>query len=411
MSCKREIIQSNHFSSLSDTLILKTERIKGFEMFDAGAGRIYFQDTTNEYYFSHVFPQNTSDIKVAFQYIDSKPLIYERYKKGEMKTVQFLSDVRNNKIDTLNAPSFLENTLSIMSGIFNDERVFIVDQNNNKDFRDDSIRHYQKIDWNTIDNLIKCKFNIYNGEKMIVDSTWVNIGTLHDDELLFFVSHHLISTFSIDKDKYQIGIFDDQSNFAYDNPIIALISQNRIKKDSLLNSEMFNIGEYLKLSNQYFRFEDITNDGSLVTLVKEKDVSNKFGTQIGFIAPDFTGVSIDGDSISFRDYKGKYLLLINVTSCWSEIMSYNYYKDLTVKYKGKLEFLGIDNAPIYLQQNIKDLNLSGKFIIADDNNFSIQENYRQDFCSRTCFSINPEGRIVDKFEIFDWKKSLSKHFE
>jgi hypothetical protein len=33
--------------------------------------------------------------------------------------------------------------------------------------------------------------------------------------------------------------------------------------------------------------------------------------------------------------------------------------------------------------------------------------YRPEFCSRTCFLINPDGRIIDRFEIFDWKSHIA----
>ena len=57
-----------------------------------------------------------------------------------------------------------------------------------------------------------------------------------------------------------------------------------------------------------------------------------------------------------------------------------------------------------------DFKLKGQFIIAEDNNTLIQKNYRPDYCSRICFLINPTGRIVTKFEISDWEKSLPDFF-
>jgi len=155
---------------------------------------------------------------------------------------------------------------------------------------------------------------------------------------------------------------------------------------------------------------DVSNDGKLVTLVKVKDVSNKIGTQVGFIAPDFNCHSIQGDSISLKDYKGKYLLLINVSACWSEVSSYKCFMDLTETFKNKFEFIGIDDSPIALRNNIKDFKISSRFVIASDNPM-IRNKYRPEFCSRTCFLIDPDGRIIDNFEIFDWKTVLKTHFQ
>jgi len=245
---------------------------------------------------------------------------------------------------------------------------------------------------------------------MTEDSSWVNIGADGSGQLLFFVAHHLEANFSFDDQSYQIGLVNGAPfiRFCFESPILALTAQPGIKKDTLFEADLLKKGEYLKLKDTYYRFADISNDGKKIFLVKENDFSSKIGTQAGMLAPDFRCKSLDGDSIRFRDYKGKYLLLINVSGCWSKESSYKCYKDLTEAYKGKLEFLGIDKSPVFLSNNIKDLKLTGKFINANENNEI--EVFRPEYCSRTCFLINPDGRIIDKFEIFDWKPILEKLF-
>jgi peroxiredoxin len=297
-----------------------------------------------------------------------------------------------------------------MSGKIGNDKIFIVDENNNKDFRDDSVRPYQKMDWFTTRRLIKCKYKIFNGTELVKDSSWINIGKSDNGDLSTVITHHLESSFSLDNQSYQVGIVSSQSNFGFDNivdkPILALMSQNGVKKDTLLESELIKKGEYLKLGNGYYRFDHVTNDGEYITLVKEKDFNSKIGTQVGMISPDFTCRSMDGDSISLKNYTGKYLLLVNVSACWSRISSYKCYKDLAESCNGKFEYLCIDNSPNFLRQNIKDLNLTGKFIIAGENKL-IKKYFRPDFCSRTCFLIDPKGRLIDKFEIFSWKSHLA----
>ncbi len=408
IGCSPKKEQVNHFSSSNDTIILKAEKVKGLGVFSAGAGEIYFKDTIEEYDYPVIFPKNITDIKLAWQYVDMKPFEYGYSKKGEFDKSTFLKYVSAMKIDTFNIPSIKDNSISIMSGRRGNDTIFIVDENNNKDFRDDSVRLYYKMDWKTTSKLIKCKYKIYNGQKMVEDSSWVNIGNMGNKELLFFVSHHLESTFSIDNKNYQIGVVDRQSNFCFDEPILALTSQNGIKKDTLLEKDLLKKGECLKIKDTYYRFDEISNDGKFITLIKEKDFNNIVGTQVGMLAPDFNCHSIDGDFISLKDYKGKYFLLINVSACYSEKSSYECYKELTETYNGKFDFLGIDNSPVTLRNNIRTLNLSGKFAIVDEN--VMLKAYRPEFCSRTCYLINPEGRIVDKFKIFDWKSNLANTF-
>ncbi|NJK96135.1 MAG: hypothetical protein HC905_15590 [Bacteroidales bacterium] len=159
----------------------------------------------------------------------------------------FLKENFPCKIDTGRIPSIKDNSVCIMSGRQGKDTIFIVDENNNKDFRDDPVRLYKEMDWKTTSGLIKCQYNVYNGHEMVKDSSWVNLGTLGDSELWFFVSHHLESTFSVDNQIYTIGVVDEQSKFCFDDPVIALISQNGIKKDTLLETEILKKESILNL--------------------------------------------------------------------------------------------------------------------------------------------------------------------
>lgn len=51
-----------------------------------------------------------------------------------------------------------------------------------------------------------------------------------------------------------------------------------------------------------------------------------------------------------------------------------------------------DGAPVY---------------IVDENG---NQDYREDFCSRVCFLIDPNGQVLDRFEIADWRQTLAEHF-
>ncbi len=408
--CNSKSKQVNHFTSLNDTIILVTDKIKGNGIFQGEACEMIFKDTTERYLYPVLFPKNIKDIKLAYQHIDFKPFKYKFLKNDTSDNLaNFLKENYPPKIDTLNLPTLKENYICIMSGRIGQDTIFIVDENGNQDFRDDSVRHYKKIDWESTSGLIKCKHIIYNGKGRVKDSSWVDIGFVMNGEWFYSVPQHLVSNFSIDSQDYQVGIKDSQMDFCFDSPIMALLAENGIKKDTLLVSDLLSKGEYLKLKNSYYRFENVSNDGKYITLIREKDFDSKIGVQVGMKAPDFNCPSIDGNSASLSEYKGKYLLLINVTGCWSKVSSYECYKNITETYKGKIEFLGIDNSLEILRQNIKNLKLTGRFIIADNNQI-IQKAFRPSYCSRTCFLINPEGRIIDKFEIFDWKSNLGKIF-
>lgn len=414
ISCNNFKTNDNKFSSSDKILNLETTKHKGCGLFEPSTGSLYFQKPS-ENHFGLVFklPQGIDSIKIATKLLDIKPSIYKSFKNGG-DTASFNYSVTKFNIDTANIPKqeIKQNYLSILKGNINDSTIIIVDQNNNRDFTDDPIRAIEPMQWKSIKSLIDFNYEIFNDSVIVAAHSWANIGqSKKNDNLLCFVSHFVSSKFSIDDNSYTIAVSDGQWNCSFDEISIAIIEENGIKKDTLITQDYLKRGEYLKLGNQYYKFEDISNDGSKIKLIKEDNFENKIGTQVGMIAPNFTSKSLAGNIISLNDYKGQFLLIANLTGCWSKISSYQHYKDITESLKGKINFIGIDNSTESLPINIKNLELSGQFIFAEENNDEIQKYYRPDFSSRTCFLINQEGRVLDKFEISEWKKSLMNHFK
>jgi peroxiredoxin len=413
-SCNNLKTNDNKFSSSDKIIKLETIKHKGCGLFVPSAGFLHFQEPPKNYLgLEFKLPNNIDSIKIATTILDIKPVIYRNFKNGG-DTASFNYSVTKFSIDTASIPKqeIKQNYLSIIRGFINDSTIIIVDQNNNRDFTDDTIRAIKPMQWKSEKSLIGFNYQIFNGSKVVPAFSWVNIGESKGNSgLVSFVSQYVSSTFSIDDNSYTLAVSDGQWNCSFDEITIALVEENGIKKDSLITPDYLKRGEYLKLGSQYYRFENISNDGSRITLIKEDNFESKIGTQIGMIAPDFTTKSITGNVISSKDFKGQYLLLSNLTGCWSKISSYQHYKDMTEYLNGKLNFVGIDNSTESLLTNIKNLNLPGQFTFAEQNKGNIQKFYRPDFSSRTCFLINPTGRIIDKFEISDWKSALSKHFK
>ncbi len=397
-----------------DTLILEAKKLKGYGLFKRSYTPLNCKEISENDELNKVIPQDISKLEYGFEHVDFKAWSYENLKKKKHKYLPtFLKKFYPSKIDTANVPLDVDNTIKVIIGQKGEDKIFILDQNNNNDFRDDSIRVLKKIVFGVPalqPQPLKCHYQIYNGKEMSKDSSWVIIGLDENGRVWFSVAHHLKATFSIDNQDYEIQAINDYYlRFCFDSPKVSITAQNGIKKDSILISEIFEIGEYLKFGHSYYKFEDITNEGSKITFIREEDVSDKIGTQVGFIAPDFNGVTTVGDSIYLSDYQDEYLLLVNVTACGSPTKSYEIYKEISEHYLPRTDIIAIDATPGALKVNIEKLKLRGKFIISEQNK-SIQKSYREDFCSRVCFLIGQSGHIVDKFEIWDWKQSLSKHF-
>lgn len=404
LSCNHKSEIQNQFSSNCDTLIVKMEKVKGTGMFPAGAGEIHFETKNRFIDFPLEIPENISDVKIGFELFDFKPWKYYQYKKGELDKSIILKDVIAGKIDTLIVPSLKKNSICFLSGKIDGKNIFIVDENINQSFKDDSIRLYKEMDWKTTQDLIKCKYNIYNGEKIISDTTWLNIGHHPFDStmLLCYVSHHMTANLQIDNNRFQIGLVDNQSSFWFEDPMVAVLSENNFDTDTLLKSDLLKLGENLKLADEYYRIENITNDGSLLTLIKENDFLTKTGTQVGMIAPEFKFKSFNGDTILSRDFKNEKFLLANISNCTRT--SYNEYKNLIKQMNGTIKIIGID-------YGIRE-NLGGIMIdIKDEYNQKFYDNYRNAYSSYECLLINKEGRIADKFDIFSWREHLSDYLE
>lgn len=408
-------IQAQQVFSTSDTLILKARKHKGYGLFikHYSLSSLYsdFEKTECSEEMKKMIPKGISNPTYSQALIDFKPWKFEHLKKNYPEFLdRFLKDYYPSKIDTANIPSEMDNTVKVIVGEKDAKKVFIVDENNNMDFRDDPIRNLKPLqakDW----ELARCQYKVYDGKKLVQDSAWVRIAEFNKD-VLISAAQHMKSSFLLNGREYEVQVLNKAPylRFCFDSPRISISVRNGIKKDSLLLSEMLEVGEYLKLGESFYQFYDVSNNGSTITLIKEKDISDKTGTQVGFLAPEIKGRTTEGDSVALEHFKGKYLLLVNLTACGAPTMSYEYYQELYSFYRSRVATIGIDISPLTLQTNIDELGLEGPFMIAKYNK-SIKDNYREDYCSRICFLISPSGHVLDKFEIRDWKQALGKYFD
>jgi hypothetical protein len=207
VGCGRKKEPLNNFTSSCDTLVLITDKIKGYGMLPWSMTSIDFMDSTEHRDFQLKYPNNIDNIKIATEYVDFKPYWYGNIKRSKSDYITtFLKNYYPNKFDTLNIPAVKNNSISIMRGKLEGKEIFIVDENNNKDFTDDTIRSVQKMDTKSDFQLVKCKYNIYNGKKLVEDFGWINIGTDNSKVLSYSVAQHLESVFSVEDNIYRIEV-------------------------------------------------------------------------------------------------------------------------------------------------------------------------------------------------------------
>lgn len=397
----------HQFSSSEETIVIPTKAHKGGGLFSNLVVPLSFLDTAEQFPYTVVFPDNISDIKRSSRFVDLKAMRYNNYTEERKSSLQpyIHEDIVDQKLDTLNCPNREQNYINVMKGLRGSEKVFIVDENNNKDFNDDSVRTYLKIDWYSSRNLIKCKFDIYNGDKVVTDSTWVNIGTLNSSSKLFFgVFEYLTADFSIDDDNFQIGISDEEGGFPYQFPTISLLSNNSKTKDTLLLKDILYRGEFVKLNDAYYRFDNISNSGDYLTLVKEGNFELKIGTQVDMVAPEFECITVNGDTVRSTTLHDRIMVIANSCGCGGDQVSTKAYDEISEEFDDKIHILHLDSQ---IEEGLEGLRLD----MEDDFNSDIYDKYRNAYCSRICYVIDEDSRIIDKFPVTSWKTYLPKHIK
>lgn len=371
IGCQKNKIIENEFSSLSDTIFIKTKIMKGNGLFYLGFGFPKFKDTINTFSNSIVYPKGIKNLK--------------RY--------QLKTDFKETK----------DYNVEMLLGNKNDKQVFIVDENNNKDLTDDLVRECEKIIWNSPPKAVKCDYLISNGKQIVKDSSWLCIGS-SKGKILIGKREHLIGQFTIDNENFEIGIagYRNPMSFTYGfGSKISVLSTLGVKKDTLIKSDLMSIGELINLNNKFYRFESISRKGDLITLIKDETFKTKIGTQKGIIAPTFEAITIAGDTIRSSDLNNKITVIANSCGCGGDKKSTEAFYAMEKSYGNSINILHVDS-------NLEKSEIGIQIDSEEKFNKEFYDNYRKQYCSRICYVIGNDNRIIDKFNINEWKTEITK---
>ncbi len=134
------------------------------------------------------------------------------------------------------------------------------------------------------------------------------------------------------------------------------------------------------------------------------------GPRVGFRAPGFSGPTLQGQSLSLADYRGK-VVMINFWATWCipcrvEMPS---MENLHEKYRGKnFEILAISGGEgkSMVQPFIENLNLS--FPVLLDEQFEVHSKYQVSAIPST-FLVDKSGVITHRFfGALDWNSDQSR---
>lgn len=389
-SCQlEESLSTGQFSSLQDTLVLSSIKHRGTGLFMVGAGSFDFRDTAHEFSqewlnYPIQYPDGIDSLKVGSRLIAFKPF---RYWDDPTPLEDSSFQIKDKS-----------NTILAMSGKRGGEEVYIFDQNNNEDFRDDSIRTMGILDWEPSEDLIACYYSIErdNGE-MVPDTSWFRVGKRRGSPWSY-VTQHVTSTFSIDDYEYEIGVVDyNSSSFDFVRPQISILAKGSLKRDTLLLRDYYDIGEHIKLGEQYYKFADFYSGDGTVVLVRNPDFDKKEAVQIDALAPDFEFVSLNGDTLNKEGVEEDFLLITNFSGCTPR--SYDVYQDILDADLKNFFIVGIESG---LSVDLGGVTLD----VEDPFNEDMYKKYRSWYSSYDSYLIDKGGRIVDKFSIFDWEDHL-----
>lgn len=366
-SCGAHHKDSVRFKPGADTLVLHTSKQKGSAIFGQGAMPLSFQPDS-VFGYSIVLPKGIDSVRRA----------------------EFIPDFRAKE----------KQHIPIITGLQNGKHVYIVDTNGNHNLTDDTVYPLTNLQWHNPQQLTECHYSIFNGEKMVDAVSWLNIGLAHGD-VMAGRSEQLISSFSIGKDNFTIAVAEPRnSSFSFGIlPQAAIVRHNEITKESISEPEISVIGEYLNLGGTHYRFANITNDGSRITLIKEPDFDKKTGTQPGMLAPDFIGILSTGVKVSSNSLKGKYIIIANSCACGGDKESATAAAEIYTKYNTLATIINLDADKEVLKRPYA-LNSQ------DTVNKNITNTYRGGYCSRMCYVIGPDKRIAGKFFTTAWKEYL-----
>ena len=403
IGCQQGRNTLNSFSSTNDTLIINTVKQKGLGVFQYSASPLYTKDTSETFITTIIYPTGIENIKRSEKCVDLKTYAHYAHKKGQaFFWDKLVEDIEKNRIDTSVFLPEVNNYINILEGYVDGKRIIVVDENNNMDLTDDSIRMLEKIEWLNPDHFVECRFPISNGKEIVKEKSWINFKPEEGyDELLCGKFEHVVAEFRVDSRQFRIASINyGSSDFTYDPylpPMLLFVLLNEEEeKKELTGTDYIQLGQFVNLNDQYYCIQDISHNGGQFTLVRENYFSKKVGTQLGMIAPDFICVTENGDTISSMNLKDKGIIVVNMCGCNGDYEIFKAYEDIVSEYGENYHVLGVDSQ--------FSENMSGMLINSENPfNEEFYLNYRQAYCSYVSYVINKEFRIDNKFQTRKWR--------
>lgn len=415
------ILPSLLFAQYPDTIIIKTERVKGYGPFERSTSFIQPLPEDNPWNKAiptyKGLPDTLEYFMFATEQTDFLQYTYQSYFNNQINNDVFESCKSSwnwNPSPDEYTKDLIKVSIGVVAGYDrNGELKIKVDKNNNYDFSDDEYFTLpEKLPgqnwWGRYSDLspFEVSYEYYDGNLIKTAKTWIYIDyfiSMYNSTqekpnpivLTFGFAEHHLGDISINGIKYYAAVVCDRATFR-DNYKIKLWNEND-NIDSISSQADISRNGFVKIEDNYYRFNFVSANGSEITLVKNRSVLDRGGNQVGFKAINFVSKAISGNIIELDKLKGKYVYLdfwgTWCSPCREEIpilkSIYNEYQNENITLVG----IANDNFE-ELQDFVKKQEIDWEQILQSEDKSIIADYGVTGY--PTTFFIDPDGKIISK---------------
>ena len=361
-------IISTLFAQYPDTIIVSTNKVKGFGPFQVSLDFVDELSKDNPWITTvptyKGIPTDLHHLMFATVQTDFLQHTYQNYILGKVSEER-LNELKQawnwHPVGAEYSKDFIKVDIGIVAGYDSSGTLLIkVDKNNNYDFSDDEYFTLpEKLPgqnfWGRYNDLLpfKAEYEFFDGEKKTTNA-WVYLDyppyrnmdsekIITPIQLSFAFAQHQIGEFELSGKKYAIAIKSDRA--VYRDYYSAKV-WNDDTKNTLSNfDEGVKKNSDVKLGDYYYKLGKVNIDGSQIILTKDLSVDLRGGNEVGMKAIEFSAISITGEKIELKKLRGKLVLLdfwgTWCTPCREEIPN---LKSIYERFRNKnFEIIGIAN--------------------------------------------------------------------
>lgn len=414
------ITLSTSYSQLPDTIVIQTERVKGFGPFPSILSFVQEMSEDNPWISTipeyKGIPRDLDNLMFATEQTDFLQHTYQNYFSGKISE-EFFNQLKQSwnwhPNESEYSKDFIKLDIGIVAGYDSEGNLKIkIDTNNNYDFSDEKYFTLpEKIlgqnFWGRYNDLLPSEvtYEFFDGTRKKANA-WVYIDyspnlynssekTVTPIQFSFAFAQHHIGEFEVNGEKYSIAIKSDRAVFR-DNFYAKVWTEKT--RNSLSNVDQgIPKNGHAKIGDFYYRISSASIDGNTVTLIKDKSVEERGGNEVGMKAINFETESLYGEKIVLEELRGNIVVLdfwgTWCAPCREEIPK---LKSMYEKYKSKnFKLIGVANDKLEaLNEFVKENNIERSQII-QENDKSIISNYNV-LAYPTIFLLDEEGTILFK---------------